>query len=735
MPEKIHVSAKGAFLDPDGNEIVLRGVNFDSSAKNPVKPTSTSHSPLTSGFYDDASEVSYEDNLTKIEELAVHLVRLKSLGYNCIRFPLTWEALEHEGPQVYDFGYMDYLIEVFRQIQEVGGIYVYLDPHQDVWSRFTGGSGAPLWSLHCAGLEPNRFASTEAAILHNFYIDPATGEEREPYPKMLWPTNYNRLAAQTMFTLFFGGKQIAPKCVVNGQNIQDYLQDRFIEAILTFYARLIKKAPELVEKNCVIGLETINEPSCGYFCDPDLSQIPKSRKLKRGTTPSGFQSFMLGEGIATEVPTYEISIFGPRKTGTKLIDPQGESAWLSKEERNQIDKVHGWIRSDEWEAGKCIWRLHGVWEFSQDGNPRMLKPDYFYHINGESTEFTIREFTNTLFVDFYAKYRAGVRKICQESLIFLQPPTLQEPPKLKDSELIDKRTVYACHFYDGMSLMFKTWNRYYNVDTLGIMRGKYKNPVFSIVFGENNIKKCFRRQLYEMAVEGKEFLGQGVPVFFTEIGMPFDMDNKSAYKDGVYSSQSSALDALGFALEGNNLSFSLWCYCHQNNHKWGDVWNNEDFSIWSQDDADRPLKSRPTVDSSYKMPNSNDANSSEMDFSGFRALDAIMRPFPVKIHGQFLEAEFDLTKAVYALHIHGKANSGMENGSVETFSLICLPQCHFPMKSVTVKSSSGRFSYDTETQLLKWYHDPGRQEIVIEKVQTNDEDFAEPGGSDDCKIT
>lgn len=51
------------------------------------------------------------------------------------------------------------------------------------------------------------------------------------------------------------------------------------------------------------------------------------------------------------------------------------------------------------------------------------------------------------------------------------------------------------------------------------------------------------------------------PCVFTEIGIPFDMDNKYAYKTGDYTSQSAAMDANHFALEGCGLNgYTLWVY-------------------------------------------------------------------------------------------------------------------------------------------------------------------------------
>jgi len=59
--------------------------------------------------------------------------------------------------------------------------------------------------------------------------------------------------------------------------------------------------------------------------------------------------------------------------------------------------------------------------------------------------------------------------------------------------------------------------------------------------------------------EGLDYMGIH-PCVFTEIGIPYDMNNQAAYKTGDYSSQIRAMDANHFALEGSKSCYTLWNY-------------------------------------------------------------------------------------------------------------------------------------------------------------------------------
>jgi hypothetical protein len=100
----------------------------------------------------------------------------------------------------------------------------------------------------------------------------------------------------------------------------------------------------------------------------------------------------------------------------------------------------------------------------------------------------------------------------------------------------------------------------WNVDVFGILRGKYLTPAFAIKIGETAIRNCFAHQLAAMQKEGADNMGVH-PCIFSEIGIPYDMDDKYAYKTGNYSSQIAAMDANHFALEEAKVNgFTLWTY-------------------------------------------------------------------------------------------------------------------------------------------------------------------------------
>ncbi|KAJ3038777.1 hypothetical protein HDV00_000353 [Rhizophlyctis rosea] len=206
----------GHFRDTHGRTLLVRGVNVSGNSKLPTSPPGSTH--LGEGFYDHRN-VSFVGRPFPLDEVDENFGRLRAWGLTFIRLLVPWEALEHSGPGIYDEEYIDYLITVLKKAPEYG-IKCFIDPHQDTWSRFSGGSGAPGWTFEVAGLDLTKFMDAGAAYVHQKALSQDSGH-------FAWPTNYQKLASATMFTLFFGGDIFAPRATYNGEPVQQFLQRHF----------------------------------------------------------------------------------------------------------------------------------------------------------------------------------------------------------------------------------------------------------------------------------------------------------------------------------------------------------------------------------------------------------------------------------------------------------------------------------------------------------------------------
>ncbi|KAH8668412.1 putative glycosyl hydrolase [Xylariales sp. PMI_506] len=723
----------GQFRDGYGRHVLLRGINVAGEMKLPSTPDMPSH--IVEDFF-DGDNVKFHARPFRKEDAHIHFSRLKRYGYNTIRYLFTWEAIEAAGPGKYDEEFIQHTIDVLREAKDYG-FHIFMDPHQDVWSRYCGGSGAPMWTVYACGLNPQSFAATEAAIVHNTYPDP------DKFPRMLWSTNYYRLACATIFTFFWAGKDFAPKCIIDGVNIQEYLQGHFIRAC-EHLAKRMNEAGGILN-DIVFGWESMNEPNRGIIGHPDLSVIPKDQALKKGTSPTIWQAILTGAGRACEVDTWDIGGLGPYKIGRVLVDPHGETAWLPVD---YDESRYGWKRDPGWKLGECVWAQHGVWDPSQD---LLLRKDYFAKHPKTGEVLDHHKFTNTYFMEHYRVYRDTIRAIHPESLLLCQPPVLELPPSIKGTPDDDPRMIYTPHFYDGITLMTKKWNRTWNVDVLGILRGRYLHPAFAIKVGETAIRNCLRDQLASIRQEGLDYMGNH-PCLMSEIGIPFDMDDKAAYKTGDYSSQSAAMDANHFALEGSSFdAYTLWVYVPTNEHARGDQWNGEDLSIHSIDDQTIPVSPLPrftdvnqsstsllkvaTSSSKVEVDDDTSVNPSNLkrtmtnpsissqppspnpeltNAPGFRAAEAFVRPCPITVNGAIVNYGFDLKKCTFHLNINGAKAPSQDQPTT-----VFLPDFHFPRDQCTVEVSGGKWEISTDdedrawVQKLRWWHAEGEQSLRV----------------------
>lgn len=164
------------------------------------------------------------------------------------------------------------------------------------------------------------FEATGAVHFHDF-------DSIEMSTKMIWPTNYTKLASATMFTLFFGGNDFAPSAKYQGESCQDFLQSRYIAC----YKHLMKR---LKNESAVVGIEAMNEPHYGFIGE-DLRSIDANKELRLGNSPSFLQCFALGSGHSCVIQSNKAVDFyvrswpwPTRKSHSNILNPDKISAWL-----------------------------------------------------------------------------------------------------------------------------------------------------------------------------------------------------------------------------------------------------------------------------------------------------------------------------------------------------------------------------------------------------------------------
>lgn len=615
------IKTDGIWLkDEYGRTVLLRGVNLGGSTKVPFKPDGATY--IRDSFFDHRN-VSFVGRPFPLVEADEHFRRLKEWGLTFLRFLVTWEAIEHSGPGIYDEAYMDYVYNIVKKAGE-NGFTLFIDPHQDVWSRFSGGDGAPGWTFEVVGLDITKFDAVGAAITHQIHGD--------PFPRMIWPTNSQKLAAATMFALFFGGNDFAPEIKVNDEPIQDFLQRHYVSAIVQVADRL-KEFPH------VLGYDTMNEPLPGYIGWKDLNR--SGGLINIGPSPTPYQSMLLGAGLPQEVDVYKVWVAGGRKSGTEMLNSEGGSVWLPEYD--------------------CIWRKNGVWDLDQRGQPVLVRPDYFMKVNGREVDFT-----QDYLKPFINRYAEGIRSVDPDAMIFLEAEFGHDPPSWRPEDA--SNIVWAPHWYDGFTVLLKRFSSF--IAANAIER--------KVVIGIKNIRKSFAEQVGCLKNWAQDRLG-GVPTVIGEIGIPFDMSKKKAYQTGDFSSQIRAIDRSFKAIEENLISFTWWNYTADNTNERGDQWNDEDFSIFSRDQQEDPSNIH----------------------SGGRALEAVVRPYAMRIAGEPLRMSFDIRSRVFEFEFR-------HDPDVTNPTEIFIPILQYP-DGYSVESSDGTYETKPKEQILFYTHSLSRE--------------------------
>jgi hypothetical protein len=557
-----------------GRSVLLRGVNLGGDSKVPASPNGHSYVPTD---FREHRTVSFVGRPFPLDEADAHLGRLAGWGFNCLRLLITWEAVEHAGPGQYDEAFLEYFAAVCRKAGEYG-FYVFVDFHQDVWSRMSGGDGAPGWTWEAAGLDFTKFNAADAAHVMQYRYDHQLGGYQPSYPVMGWAGNYRMPANGIMWTLFFAGEDFAPKAQVAGRNVQHFLQDHYLGSMRAV-------AERIADLDHVVGFDTLNEPGTGYIgkrLDEPVSRLP-------GAAWTALSGLAAASGIAQRLAATSIGRAGAEEIS---VNAAGQSIWLPG-------------RSDPF-------RDAGVWDLDEQGVPRGLAPAFFAERGGEKVDVDADYMR-----PFFHRVAETVRSVRDDWLIFAEINPFAALTGGQFPEGCPDRTVNASHWYDISALVTKSFTA---ERMTHLLTGE-------VLEGPEAIQSSYVAELGRIRAAG-DLLNGGAPTLIGECGIQYDLNGAEAYRrwsegergPSLWDPHETALDLMYNALDTLLLSSTQWNYTasNRNDPMIGDGWNQEDLSIWSIDQVDN---SAPDA--------------------GGRAVAGFSRPYVRAAQGRLLAQRFD----------------------------------------------------------------------------------------------
>jgi hypothetical protein len=323
--------------DDEGRILILRGCNLAEKVPDPAPEGADPRNPA------DPSRAGLPFSP---EEAETHFAGLHARGFTFIRLFITWEALEHQGPGIYDEAYLARLRKLLLAAEKTG-LSVFINPCPEGRSRRRG---APGWVPEKIGLNPDRLA------LHSAY------------------------AGSTLSTLFFAGNCFAPDFRIEGVKAQDWLQERYLAAMRHCFRRL---------KNCaaIAGWGTAETPM-GAPGRGFIGGKGSPGEETAGPIPGPFQAMAAASGYKTDIPVYASGSGGRYIAGYQTPDPRGLSLFK--------------------EGFSCPWKQAGVWT-DEGGIPRLLRGDHFDLFGGRPVCFA-DDFLKPFLLRFIERIREAREK-------------------------------------------------------------------------------------------------------------------------------------------------------------------------------------------------------------------------------------------------------------------------------------------------------------------------------------
>jgi len=612
-------------MDAQGRYVHVYGVNVSGSHKAPLTETRPGDGgpptlyPLTTDEsilercrteYPPPAEcipsqtVSYVGQPFPLEEADHWFGQIAGLGFNSVRLVTNWESVQpyrpgtcadrgpRYTPECYDLEYLGYFDQLIAKAKEYG-LYVLVDMHQDVFSRhlFAYYNEHPEETVD--GIEEDSVAKTILALF-------------PPYTDWVRGHGAGRWVVETCLpekdldSPWWG----TFRALGGFKDENGVLKPEAIGALTSLFQRIMPGGGGTIPKWVNYALEHL----------PDHFEVHESSDFLPWTFwPTNgllsldaercFAAFFAGDAVFPGM-TYE------GQPVEQYLQEQYVGAYLQLVERaKHHDNVFGYDLMNE-PVGVFI-MLTAAAAFAMDGAPgavqnvlnSLLGEELGGDVNSlvfglgllppDSEPETLAQwgldkvdllqalqlnlsFDAQHLQPFWEKLGQAVQEVDPHAVVWFEPggsirmitgPTPQWDQPLTRPQGV-KQLVFAPHWYADIYPVvgFNVPPREFNLD--------------------EHLYKDYTAPLRELQERGPTWLGN-VPVVVGEFGTYFNFGGIQESMNNDYRISGNILNAEYEAFEELSLGRMIWCFAADNDAKYGEWWNHEDFSIIGPDGEPR----------------------------------------------------------------------------------------------------------------------------------------------------
>jgi hypothetical protein len=316
-----------------------------------------------------------------------------------------------------------------------------------------------------------------------------------------------------------------------------------------------------------------------------------------------------------------------------------------------------------------------------DGAVEVLRNDHFTHVGQRAVDLE-----DDYMQPFFHRVAQTVRAVREDWLLFVEMNPYKAAAGRTFPAPAPERCVNSSHWYDITMLRTKEFPYPDAVDPGSGLPGP----------GAAAVRERYVNEMRTMAAAGRTLSDRGAPTLIGECGIPFDLENASAYRAWRCGDRSRApwdthvvaLSLMYDALDRLLLSSTQWNYTASNRNLavCGDGWNQEDLSIFSRDQQDRPA---------------------DPD-SGGRAVEGFSRPYARFIAGEPVSMTFDIASGDFTLEFDADPRA---DGPTEIF----VPRLQYPNGYTVVAEGCDIGAASERTSARIFCREGGRRVVTISR--------------------